>query len=123
MVGYCACVYVEIEKGVRKLHTSFHEEVGVGLVLRRVVLGKEDETALSLLVNGDAGEPGGSIEEGNAEQDEDDHGNHILLDVFLDSCSYLAFGRNQNLGLGAVFLRLFFVEEFKSSFFVSKNAA
>ena len=105
------------------MHTSFHEEVGVGLVLRRVVLGKEDETALSLLVNGDAGEPGGSIEEGNAEQDEDDHGNHILLDVFLDSCSYLAFGRNQNLGLGAVFLRLFFVEEFKSSFFVSKNAA
>lgn len=93
------------------------------MVLRRVVLGKEDETALSLLVDGDAGEPSGSIEEGNAQQDENDHGNHILLDVFLNSCSYLAFGRNQNLGLGAIFLRLFLVEEFKSSSFVFENAA
>ena len=93
------------------------------MVLRRVVLGKEDETALSLLVDGDAGEPSGSIEEGNAQQDEDDHGNHIFLDIFLNSCSYLAFGRNQNLGLGAIFLRLFLVEEFKSSSFVSENVA
>ena len=85
--------------------------------------GKEDETALSLLVNRDAGEPGGSVKEGNAQQDEDDHGNHILLDVFLHSCSYLAFGGNQNLSLAAVLLRLFLVEEFKSSSFVFENAA
>lgn len=86
-------------------------------------MGKEDETALSLLVDGDAGEPSGSIEEGNAQQDEDDHGNHIFLNIFLYSCSYLAFGRNQNLSLGAIFLRLFLVEEFKSSSFVFENAA
>lgn len=58
----------------------------------------------ALVVNGERSEPGRAVEERNADQDQDDHQDHILLDLILNAGAHLGLRRDLNIVFAGVLL-------------------